>query len=111
MGFLICHKCDNPSCVNTAHLFIGTASDNVRDMVSKKRNNPKFGDSNSSRAHPEKLSWGEKNTSAKLSDEKVRQMRIRHSNGENYSRLGRAYGVSHIAARLAILGKTWPHVK
>lgn len=37
-GMLICHHCDNPPCCNPDHLFIGTASDNVADMVAKGRN-------------------------------------------------------------------------
>ena len=37
-GMQMCHRCDVPLCVNPGHLFIGTATDNVRDMFSKDRN-------------------------------------------------------------------------
>ncbi len=90
----VCHKCDNPKCVNPQHLFLGTHQNNMDDMKAKART-----------AH------GEKCHNSKLTDEKVREARKLKKEGCSMVFLARKNNVSFQAMSAAILGRTWGHVK
>lgn len=101
-GIFVCHHCDNRKCVRPDHLFLGTAQDNIRDMVSKKR------DVNST--HPELHPRGETHGRAVLNDNLVRQIRALHLTGMNCGEIGRLLGVKRSTVGNVTEGKRWTHV-
>lgn len=106
-GMFSCHKCDNPPCCNPKHLFIGSPSDNQRDMALKGRSCK--GEKNPSRIHPD-LFRGENNHGHKLTEKIVSQLRSNPPIGLNMNSEALKYSVSPSVLREAIIGTTWKHV-
>lgn len=89
----VCHKCDNPCCVNPAHLFLGTSVDNNKDRHSKGR-----------------TASGEGHTNARLDTARVIRIRERYASGETSESLGREYLV-HPSQILKIVNRRqWKHI-
>lgn len=92
----ICHSCDNPSCINPDHLFLGTKLDNHRDMVSKGRavyvSRP-----------------GSKNPTAKLVESDVQFIRKMYG-VYNQTELANMFSVHKSLISLIITRKTWKHI-
>jgi hypothetical protein len=93
-GLWVLHKCDNPSCVNPTHLFLGTPKDNVIDRENKQRGNRGTGEN--SRHHT-------------LTASQVYEIRQRYTNDPNvsYRSLGREFGVRHSTIGRIIRGDNW----
>jgi hypothetical protein len=92
-GMWVLHKCDTPSCVNPEHLFLGTAATNTADCVSKKRN-----------------AVGITNGHSKLTEQQVRDIRLKAKNGSSQSSLCREYSLSPGAICMIISRKRWSHI-
>lgn len=90
-GMFVCHKCDNPPCVNPDHLFLGTQQDNMTDKVRKNRHLP-----------------GERHPGAKLTADQVRAIRL---DNRNRDEIARDYSMTRSSIEKIQLGQTWRSVK
>lgn len=102
-GKLVCHTCDNRKCVNPEHLFIGSAKENVRDMISKKRNCREDG--------RVKAALGAKRVALRKIDEaQAADAYSRYLSGEKISSIAESIGLTYSAVYCIVKGETWSHV-
>ncbi len=96
-GLWVLHSCDNPPCINPVHLFLGTHADNMKDMVKKGRS-------------AKGTVKGEQCGRAKLTESQVREIRVRHANGDGKKAIAADYGIGRLNVSMIVRGKTWKHV-
>lgn len=96
-GFVVCHTCDNPRCINPRHLWLGTQKENIADAISKGR---------MSRLVP----WQKhrKRRSDKLSEHHVQAIL---ADPRNNTEVAAAYGISNNHVSQIRSGKRWAWIK
>lgn len=97
-GLQVLHTCDNPRCVNPAHLWLGTPSDNMQDMHEKGRAN------HSTRPR------GEKVNTATLTKEQVLEIRAKYVKGRGVRAIMAEYNISKSAAEHIVARRNWRHI-
>lgn len=93
-GAHLLHSCDNPACVNPAHLRVGTHADNMRDMAERNR-----------------CMHGESHYRARLTSDNVAQIKRRLRLGESVSTLAVAYSVDQSTVSKIKIGAQWRRVE
>ncbi len=94
INLFVCHKCDNPRCVNPEHLFLGSAQDNLDDMVKKGRSVKGI------------MQW-----EAKLDENKVIEIRELATKGSSHTELSLRFGISRRQINNVVKRRAWRHIK
>lgn len=89
-GQVICHTCDNPSCVNPSYLFAGSQRDNLRDMATKGRS-----------------THGERNHQAKLTASDVEAIFALRELGLTQAVIAQRFNVQRTAISRILSGARW----
>lgn len=99
-GKVVCHRCDNPSCVRVDHLFVGSDLDNNRDRHSKGR-------TVINKCPPERKARGQNHGLSKLTPRLVKEIRASTASQREIAKI---FGVSQPTIRSILLRRTWKHV-
>lgn len=91
---IVCHTCDNRSCTNPQHLFLGTQVDNMRDMYEKNRG-----------------MIGQTHVNSKLTKANVIIIKQLLKNGRSHKEIANQFNVCRGTISSINSGKTWSHVK
>jgi hypothetical protein len=104
-GCVVMHRCDNPPCVNPAHLRAGTQAENIADRDAKGR-------TSTGHYHPAiNPPRGELRPNAKLTAEKVREIRDSYAaGGVSQTSLAREHGVDQSVISEIVRRLRWTHV-
>lgn len=89
-GMIVCHRCDNPPCIEPTHLFLGTHKTNAEDKVAKGRH-----------------LFGERAPSNKLTEGDVRAIR---QDARSYAEIAEAYGMSDWTIKDIQNRRIWRHI-
>jgi hypothetical protein len=98
----VLHHCDNPTCVNPEHLYLGTRVQNMRDCIKRKRHG--------AITHPEKQVRGEQDFMAKLKSSDIPFIRQSIIDGAPMAVLARKFKVGRKTISNVFHRKTWRHI-
>lgn len=107
-GMHVCHHCDNPACVNPAHLFLGTHTDNMRDMIAKGRARRRTGPFPQSALA--NRARGEDSVASKLTEAAVLRIKALLLIGVSQTEIAEKHGVSKTCISQIARGDAWRHV-
>lgn len=101
----VCHRCDNPVCINPAHLFVGSHQDNQQDKMAKGRSNLPTGEQHWTHWKPQRISRGERHGSSKIKDAHVDEIRSLYRSGAlKQKAIASIYGISVSRVSQLVIG-------
>lgn len=108
VGYIVCHHCDTPWCLNGKCLFLGDNADNAADRQAKGRT--ARGDLHGSRLYPHLLRRGENHQNSLLKDKDVIKIRALYSKGTTQRSLAQRFKVKEITIWKVVHRVTWRHI-